>query len=377
MSGSTSGWLGAGGLGLATGLLWFLLEMTARFAWGGVWAGDRPPADYLLCLAYYSLAGFAAGVAVFLLLRIAARSQWARNVTARTAAALGLVLVSLLTVLILRMASRSGIDLRVALRYLGAALLVCPALALGAWGLARWKKRYGIRRLLAYGGGPAALLLISHLVLVRATALERLLDRSAAPSPATGHPNVLLVTIDTLRADRLHSYGYPREISPNMDRLAREGALFEQAVAHSPWTQPSFATILTSTYPSQHGSFVLLAPPTAGDEEKTETILYQSFLREDAVTLAELFLEQGYRTLAVQPLCIDEDVLRFDQGFQVYLCESQFVSSTWRKSLLGLGIEGIGRWLGHRGSRRSQGDLAPADEVYRSLRALISHALPQ
>jgi arylsulfatase A-like enzyme len=366
MPGPKSRFLAAGGIGLFTGLLWFLLEMTARFAYD-LWAGHRPPADYLLFLGYYALGGFVAGSVVFLLQRILA---------ARRAAVLGTALAALLAVGALWSASRSGIDPGVALRYLGAAVLVGTALALLAWSVARYWKRFGTGRLLAYGGGLATMLVAGHLVFLRATALEGLLDGTAASGSDSGRPNVLLVTIDTLRADRLHAYGYPHETSPNMDRLAREGALFEQAVAHSPWTQPSFASLLTSTYPSQHGAYVLLAPPEAGDG-RTEKVLYQSFLQDAEVTLAEILLEQGYATLALQPLCTDEDVQRFDQGFEVYLCEAQFLSSMWRRSLLGLGIEGIARLFGNRGIRRYPGGLAPADVVYRSLRALITRDVPR
>lgn len=377
MPSSASGLLSAGGTGLFTGLLGFLLEMTARFAYSHFWTGARPPADYLLFLVYYSLAGFAAGLAVYFVGRAATRISKAGKVAVRTAGVLGVTLWTLLAVLLLRAVSRSDLAAGVVLRHLGVALLACAVLALGGWGLVRCRKRYGTARLLICGGVPAALLLAGHLVFLHETALERVLGRLAVPGSSSGQPNVLLVSIDTLRADRLHSYGYPRQISPNMDRLAREGALFEQAVAHSPWTQPSFASILTSTYPSQHGSFVLLAPQTVGDGKTTETILYQSFLQDDEVTLAELFRDQGYSTIAVQALCKDQDLQRFDQGFQVYLCASQFISSMWDHSVLGLGMARIARLLGAREERHSDGGLPEADEVFDSLRVLISRALPR
>jgi len=67
------------------------------------------------------------------------------------------------------------------------------------------------------------------------------------------HPNLLLVTIDTLRADRLGSYGYAQASTPVLDGLARRGARFENAVASVPVTGPSHATILTGLYPPVHG----------------------------------------------------------------------------------------------------------------------------
>lgn len=74
-----------------------------------------------------------------------------------------------------------------------------------------------------------------------------------APRQARPPWNVLLVSIDTLRASRLGTYGGWRETSPALDRLASEGALFETAIAAAPWTLPSHATMLTGLYPCVHG----------------------------------------------------------------------------------------------------------------------------
>ncbi len=65
-------------------------------------------------------------------------------------------------------------------------------------------------------------------------------------------PNVVIVTLDTTRADHLGLYGYPRPTSPYFDELGREGVVFWHAVAASSHTAPSHATILTSLYPEQH-----------------------------------------------------------------------------------------------------------------------------
>jgi arylsulfatase A-like enzyme len=70
----------------------------------------------------------------------------------------------------------------------------------------------------------------------------------------TSRFNVLLIGIDTLRADHLGCYGYERSTSPNIDQLAEEGIAFETAVSQCPWTLPSFASVLTSLYPTQHGA---------------------------------------------------------------------------------------------------------------------------
>src|SRR5512134_2302737 len=85
--------------------------------------------------------------------------------------------------------------------------------------------------------------------------------RAVAPAPLKPL-NVVLVTIDTLRADRVHAYGYAGVETPTLDRLASQGALFENAVAQTPLTPPSHASIFTGTYPTVHkvrntGGFVL------------------------------------------------------------------------------------------------------------------------
>ena len=65
--------------------------------------------------------------------------------------------------------------------------------------------------------------------------------------------DVILVSLDTLRADRLGAYGYPRPTSPRLDALAREGVLFRTAIAQAPWTRPSHASMLMSRYPGEAG----------------------------------------------------------------------------------------------------------------------------
>src|SRR5687768_5466236 len=74
--------------------------------------------------------------------------------------------------------------------------------------------------------------------------------------------NIVLVTIDTLRADRLGCYGYTKIETPALDQLARRGTLFENAVAQAPLTAPSHASMMTGLNPTVHkvrdtGNFVL------------------------------------------------------------------------------------------------------------------------
>src|SRR5438105_2626567 len=76
--------------------------------------------------------------------------------------------------------------------------------------------------------------------------------RSAAP--AARFPNLLLVTVDTLRADRVSAYGYRRQTTPNVDRLLAGGVRFAAARTVEPLTTPALASMLTSRYPHEHGA---------------------------------------------------------------------------------------------------------------------------
>src|SRR5699024_355478 len=66
-------------------------------------------------------------------------------------------------------------------------------------------------------------------------------------------PNIVLVSIDTLRADRLGAYGYDRGVTPNLDQLAEDGVVFERAVTTAGTTWPAHASMLTGLYPRYHG----------------------------------------------------------------------------------------------------------------------------
>jgi arylsulfatase A-like enzyme len=99
-------------------------------------------------------------------------------------------------------------------------------------------------------------------------------------SPTAG-PNVLLVILDTVRADHLGSYGYRRPTSPVLDRLAAHGVLFETAISPSSWTLPAHASLLTGTYPHTH---------------RTDRV--ESELPRQLPTVAEAFFQRGYRTAA-------------------------------------------------------------------------------
>jgi arylsulfatase A-like enzyme/Tfp pilus assembly protein PilF len=133
----------------------------------------------------------------------------------------------------------------------------------------------------------------------------------------TAPPNLLLVTLDTLRADRLGCYGYKEARTPNLDRLASEGVRFETAVAQVPLTLPSHTTLFTGTYPARHGM-----RDNGG-----------YFLSPELTTLAELAREAGYRTGAFISAFVLDSKWGLDRGFDTYY--DQFDLSRYERISLG------------------------------------------
>jgi len=89
-----------------------------------------------------------------------------------------------------------------------------------------------------------------RLLALAALLLTGLSARAAAPEK----PNILLIMIDTLRADHVSCYGYPKPTTPNLDRLASEGVRFDTVYTAAPWTMPSTMSFLSSLYPTVHGA---------------------------------------------------------------------------------------------------------------------------
>jgi arylsulfatase A-like enzyme/Flp pilus assembly protein TadD len=114
--------------------------------------------------------------------------------------------------------------------------------------------------------------------------------------------NLLLITLDTVRADRISCYGSERVSTPSIDHIARDGVLFENAIAPAPLTLPSHTTIMTGLYPNAHGI----------RDNSTNRI------SEKAVTLAEILSGKGYETGAVVGAFILDSDYGLSQGFQYY-----------------------------------------------------------
>jgi arylsulfatase A-like enzyme len=302
--------------GLATGLL---VGSSLAFARGGMPPGAPPaPLVWLHALAVYALAAA--------LLGLATAPGWALlsalvppgGRTVRVLRLLGLVLGAVGVARYVAPRLAEALPLRgpgglagwaVAAALAGLALLVLTARPL-ARGAAR-----PVARTLGVALAVAAVLAGGvRLLWNRTDAPEGLAGVTAprgegkgagpfAPAAVTfpAPRNVILIVIDTLRADHLSCYGYLRQTSPHIDRLAGEGALFEHAIVQKPSTSPSVATILSGTYPFTHGIYTV-----------------RDWLPDKVLTLPEILRTRGMRTGGVVTNVNLSRAFNFQQGFDDY-----------------------------------------------------------
>jgi arylsulfatase A-like enzyme len=121
-------------------------------------------------------------------------------------------------------------------------------------------------------------------------------------------PNLLLLVVDCLRGDALSVVGYPRETTPNIDALAREGTRFTRAYSQASWTRPSLPTILTGFYPTEHGLLDLASDPAAESAALDDSVL----------TLAERLKPAGYATAMVGDQHQLSPKFGLQQGFDLW-----------------------------------------------------------
>ncbi len=144
-----------------------------------------------------------------------------------------------------------------------------------------------------------AFVLVTALCLLSACSRAK---ESGSKSDGASPPNIILITVDTLRADHLGCYGYRAARTPNIDRLAMEGVRVEHAIAPTPLTLPSHTSILTGLQPPAHGV--------------RDNGTYR--VPEAAVTLAERLKSEGYQTQAFVSAEVLHSRYNLDQGFDGY-----------------------------------------------------------
>lgn len=125
--------------------------------------------------------------------------------------------------------------------------------------------------------------------------------------------NVVLISLDTLRADHLEVYGYERPTAPFLREIGSRGVVFEQAIAQAPWTTPSHAAMLSSTYPSALG---------------LGTFWEGRAIPEDAVLLAQVLRQAGMRTKGIVDGGLVSRWFGFQRGFESYEDSNKRMSTT-------------------------------------------------
>lgn len=192
---------------------------------------------------------------------------------------------------------------------IGTGVLAAGAAAALGWAAWLYFARSGHRALLAPGRWralAAALALGWAAALVVALALPHLVPDGAPER------NVLLVSMDTLRADHLGVYGYGRETSPTIDALGEGGTVFENAVTQAPWTLPAHMSLFTGLYPLEHGL-----------TEYTEDRDVWRAVSPEIPILAEVLAGSGYLTAAFTGGGFLGPDFGFARGFDLYRTESR------------------------------------------------------
>jgi arylsulfatase A-like enzyme len=170
--------------------------------------------------------------------------------------------------------------------------------------VAGWLRSRASRRGPAAGAAGAA---VGTIVLgaLLAGVLTTVFGGEAPPAASTAGgakgPNVVLIIVDTLRADHIGAYGAKNVSTPAMDALAQDGIVFERAFAQSSWTRPSISSIVTGLYPGSHSVM-----------HKTD------LLPAEVVTVAESMREAGYRTSGFVTNINVAPSFNFQQGFDEY-----------------------------------------------------------
>jgi arylsulfatase A-like enzyme len=142
--------------------------------------------------------------------------------------------------------------------------------------------------------------------------------------------NVVLISVDTLRADHVGALGYPKPTTPEIDALAARGVLFENAISQSSWTRPAHMSIFTGLHPREHG-FVALADSRPLDES--------------IPTLASVLREHGYNTAGFTGGVNMSAAYGFDRGFDLYRTNGKYFRDNFEDTRYWLDNERKGKFF--------------------------------
>ncbi len=212
-----------------------------------------------------------------------------------------------------------------------------------------------------------AVLVLALSVIAHAPGAGRGEGAGEAANTARGKPNLVLILVDTLRADHLGTYGYERPTSPRIDALANEGIRFERAISQAAWTKPSVASLFTGRFVHEHG--VIRNLDALGDE---------------LPTLASRLDDAGYRTAAFSANPWITPEFRFSRGFEEFESGRAMgpqLTNLYRTVRRGEALlkragvhvplsRWVFRWAGRSNSGNAERDEAQAGAVVEWLRAV-------
>jgi hypothetical protein len=161
--------------------------------------------------------------------------------------------------------------------------------------------RHSRRSLPWYGAVLAGGVIVISLIAWTAVTMTKPRTPKRSISVAANRPNIVMIALDTARADHFSSYGYAKPTTPNLDSLADQGVLFETAIAAAPWTLPSFATVFTGLLPHQNQTN------------------WETPLPDGCPTLASILSSRGYHTAGFNANYTTATVRTgLAQGFDLY-----------------------------------------------------------
>lgn len=320
--------------GVGGGAIWWLVEIGVNWALGGVVPWDAALTFLELDLAAGAVGGLIVGLVLAMTRSAATGASFALGLSVVYgllrlweppgffAEALFVLAGSVAAVIAVRIAGASG---RGPLAFVHLAALVTFAVVFGTAVVGHVESTYfafsepsGIYQVALLAALPLAAVIVDRLLglVLRGHALRFAVELAAvgvaalvwghpmalapidervvtaAPPPA-GTPDVILISMDTTRADHMSTYGYARPTSPNLTALAADALTFPEAKSVAQWTVPGHASMLTGMYPSRHGAHYS-GDWKAGPKIAGRTRVFP--LAADKVTLAEMLRDRGYST---------------------------------------------------------------------------------
>ena len=259
---------------------------------------------FLFAVLAYAVVGAGIGLAAGLVWEAVRRGQADAGEVARfgMAAAVALPVFAVGRYHVVQRVFHEDLVLASAAGIVSHALLLIGAIAAAvacAWLFRRW---YGLAGTAGTVGALVLFIGLAWAVGFVTRPVSQPIVRRPVSAAAAGKPNVILIVVDTLRADAIEPYGAPAGSTPAFAKLASDSVVFERAYAQSSWTRPSIASILTSEYPSVHGA-----------------MLKMDFLPDRALTVAEALRAEGYWTAGFVNNINVAPVFNFQQGFDEFV----------------------------------------------------------